>query len=427
MHIAVIGAGVVGVTTAWTLQQRGHQVTVIEPHLQAGMETSRANAGQRSYGFVYPWASPAMIKKAMPWLLKADGPLKISFPPSAATLRFLWFTWRCARQPRLFEANKMAMLKLGKLSRDGFNALERTHPFNFSGGERGLIELASSAGNYQGLVDNAAFLERLGISHELLDRQGVYRHEPGLNREPTITGGLRLAEDGTGDCQQFTQALAAKCEDAGVSFRFGYAATHVATARGRPVGLQLSRLVESASGEPDEKLEADAFVLCAGNTSASLADKFNLKLPSYPVKGYSLTADIHNAEGAPRSTVIDDHYKVAMTRLGDRLRVTGFVELADFNREIPERRLATLKRAVALRFPGAADVQLARAWTGFRPMTPDGPPAIGQGRTDNMFINTGHGTFGWTLSMGSAQLIGQLVDGEKPAISVEKFRPDRFG
>ncbi|MEX1057004.1 MAG: D-amino acid dehydrogenase [Natronospirillum sp.] len=425
MHIGVVGAGVVGVTTAWVLQQRGHQVTVIEPHTQAGMETSKANAGQRSYGFVYPWASPAMIKKAVPWLLQADGPLKIPFPPSAATLRFLWLTWRYAHQSGLFEANKIAMLTLGKLSRDCFHELERHHPFDYSGGQRGLMELASSPANLQGLANNAALLARLGIEHEMLDRQAVYHHEPGLNQEDTLVGGLRLADDGTGDCQQFTQTLATKCQTAGVRFLYGHAATAVITDGGLPVGLHLASPDPSTPPEC-EQLEADAFVLCAGNASPDLARQLGLRLPTYPVKGYSLTAAVTHPERAPQSTILDDQYKVAMTRLGDRLRVTGFVELADFNRTLPERRLATLRRAVALRFPGAVDVSTAEAWAGFRPMTPDGPPVIGQGSSNNVFINTGHGTFGWTLSMGSAQLIGQLVDGETPVISLDRFRPDRF-
>lgn len=424
MHIAVIGAGVVGVTTAWALRQRGHTVSVIDPQSAAGMETSKANAGQRSYGYVYPWASPAMIGKALPWLLSADGPLKMKQPPSLSTLRFLWDTWRYARQPGLFEANKVAMLKLASFSRECFIDIERKHPFDFSGGHRGLMELASNAKNQQGLRENSALLQRLGIEHQMLEPDAVFSFEPGLARNPPILGALRLKDDGTGDCHQFTRALADVCAEQGVAFHYGQSVAEVITDAGKPVALTLTRAYEPGAVE---QLEADAFVLCAGAASSELAREFGLKLSLYPVKGYSLTAALTNPDKAPQSTVIDDEFKVVATRLNDRLRVTGFVELADFNRDIPARRLDTLKRATAMRFPGAADLETAEAWTGFRPMTPDGPPAIGKGPADNLFINTAHGTFGWTLSAGSAQIVGQLVDGEQPAVDLGAFRPDRFG
>jgi D-amino-acid dehydrogenase len=424
MHIAVIGAGVVGVTTAWELQQRGHTVSVVEPLAEAGLETSKANAGQRSYGYVYPWASPAMIGKALPWLLARDGPLKMNVPPSLATLRFLWDTWRYARKPGLFEANKIAMLTLAAHSRERFIELEQQHPFDFSGGHGGVMELASNAKSLDGLTDNANLLKRLGIRHKLLEPDEVYSVEPGMARNPPILGALRLDEDGTGDCFQFTQALADLCAKQGVTFHYGRSVAEVITDAGKPVALTLARAYESGAAE---QLEADAFVLCAGTGSEELARQFGLKLPVYPVKGYSLTAALTNPDKAPKSTVIDDQFKVVATRLSDRLRVTGFVELSDFNRDIPTRRLDTLRRAATLRFPGAADLDTAESWAGFRPMTPDGPPAIGQGPADNLFINTAHGTFGWTLSMGSANLVGQLVDGEEPALDLQAFHPGRFG
>lgn len=423
MHIAVIGAGVVGVTTAWVLQQRGHSVSVVEPMSAAGLETSKGNAGQRSYGNVYPWASPAMIGKALPWLLAADGPLKMKLPPSLATVRFLWDTWRYARQPGLFEANKIAMLKLAAYSRQCFIELEQQHPFDYSNGHRGLIELASNATYLQGLSENAALLKRLGINHKILEPEEVYSFEPGLARNSPILGALRVEDDGTGDSLQFSQALAALCAEKGVAFHYGQSVAEVVRDAGKPVALTLTRANEPGAAE---QLEADAFVLCAGASSAELAGQFGLKLSLYPVKGYSLTAALVNPDQAPVSTVIDDQFKVVATRLNDRLRVTGFVELSGFDRDIPARRLTTLKRSIELRFPHAANLETAEAWAGFRPMTPDGPPAIGRGVDDNVFFNTAHGTFGWTLSAGSAHLVGQLVDGEKPALDLGAFRPERF-
>ncbi|GGY01466.1 D-amino acid dehydrogenase [Litchfieldella qijiaojingensis] len=424
MHIAVIGAGVVGVTTAYALCQRGHQVTVIERLDAAGMETSRANAGQRSYGYVYPWASPAMIKKALPWLLQQDAPLKMHLPPTADTLRFLIATWRFAQTPGLFDANKRAMLRLGSYSRQCFQALEDELSLDFDSGHRGLMELASDAQSAKALQVNAGLLNELGIEYESLDAAATLEREPALAEHGPLVGSLWLPGDGTGDCYRFTQALARTCEARGVCFQYGAQVVGAERDKGHIRALRLKPSDDGA--DVPECIASDAFVLCAGTQSRRLGELFGAKLPIYPVKGYSLTAPLLDPERAPRSTVIDDRYKVVSTRLGSRLRATGFVELADMDRRIPGSRLATIRRAIESRFPGAADLDAAESWTGFRPMTPDGPPVIGEGKRNNLYLNTGHGTFGWTLSAGSAQLVAQLIDGETPAVSLEPFRPGRF-
>lgn len=426
MHIAIIGAGVVGVTTAHALASRGHRVSVIERLDAAGLETSRGNAGQRSYGYVYPWASPAMIKKALPWLIKSSGPLKMRLPPTPWTLRFLTATWRFANAPGVFEANKRAMLRLGTYSRQCFFDLEEGLDLAFDGGHGGLIDLASDTTTAGGLKATAGLLSEMGIEHEWFTREGLAEVEPGLRGEAPLVGALRLPGDGTGDCQRFTQALAGECERLGVTFRYATEVRELVRERGVVRALQLVP-TSMASLDDGETLAVDALVVSAGCESPGLAEAVGVKLPIYPVKGYSLTAPLEDPERAPRSTVIDDRYKVAVTRLGDRLRATGFVELDEFDRRIPESRLATIRKAVESRFPGAADLDRAESWTGFRPMTPDGPPIIGQAKLDNLYFNTGHGTFGWTLSAASAQLIGQLVDGETPAIDIAPFRPGRFG
>ncbi|SHF62019.1 D-amino-acid dehydrogenase [Modicisalibacter ilicicola DSM 19980] len=428
MQIAIIGAGVVGVTTAHALTRRGHRVTVIERLGAAGLETSRGNAGQRSYGYVYPWASPAMIKKALPWLVKPSGPLKMHLPPSPRTLRFLIATWRFANAPGLFETNKRAMLQLGAYSRQCFLELEESLAPSFDGQHAGLIDLASDAATAEGLKATSGLLDDLGITCQWLTPGELREAEPGLQGDAPLVGGLRIPGDGTGDCQRFTQALAAQCETLGVTFRYETEVVRVTRDKGR---IRALSLVPSNGGGParegaSESLEADAFVLCAGCRSRQLGEALGLDLPIYPVKGYSLTAPLLDPARAPRSTVIDDRYKVVATRLGDRLRATGFVELAEFDRNIPLSRLATIREAVESRFPGAADFEHADSWTGFRPMTPDGPPIIGQAKRDNLYLNTGHGTFGWTLSAASAELIGQLVDNDEPAVNLEAFRPGRF-
>lgn len=421
MHIVVIGGGVVGVTTAWELMQRGHQVTVLEKHPLAGNETSKGNAAQRSYGVVYPWADPAMVFKALPWMFQKNGPLKVRMPPSMDTLRFMFSTLRYAWSPGLFGLNKRAMLRLGMHSRDRFLAIEQKETLNFDGGHRGLLHLASTPEALDGYRKTQRILDEMGIASRLLTPDQVREAEPGMTGDGPLFGALSYDTDGTGDCHRFSNELARVCEASGVTFRYQV------TVQQLLVDEQLVRAVAltNAEGQP-ESIEADAFVVCAGCWSKDLLRPLRMHLPIYPVKGYSITVPLKDPDKAPASTVHDDNLKVVSTRLGDRLRATGFVELTDFNRDIPQARIDTIKQSVRSRFPGCADLDGAETWTGFRPMTPDGPAIIGRGPRNNLFLNTGHGTFGWTLSAGSASVIGQLIDGEEPAVPLDAFRPGRF-
>ncbi|TBW58780.1 FAD-dependent oxidoreductase [Marinobacter halodurans] len=421
MHIVVIGAGVVGVTTAWALHQRGHQVTVIERLEGAGQETSKGNAGQRSYGVVYPWASAAMVRKALPWLLDRQGPLKMRMPPSLNTLRFLLDTLRFAYAPGVYGLNKRAMLRLGMHSRTCFQAIEDAVDLSFDGEHAGILHLASTPAAMTEYADTAALLDELAIESALLTPDQVREVEPGMRGDGPLFGALQYRTDGTGDCHLFSQALARACGDRGVRFLYNTTVRRLVADYHRVNAVEVTD-----SRGTVERIEADAVVMSAGCASPELLRPLGLHLPLYPVKGYSLTAPLVDPERAPRSTVHDDNYKVVSTRLGDRLRATGFVELADFDRRIHEARLETIRTSVASRFPGAADMDEATTWTGFRPMTPDGPPAIGRGTRDNLYLNTGHGTFGWTLSAGSAELIAQVIDGEAPALDLDPFRPGRF-
>ncbi|GGC64834.1 D-amino acid dehydrogenase [Marinobacter halophilus] len=421
MHIAVVGGGVVGITTARELLRRGHQVTVLERHALAGNETSKANAAQRSYGVVYPWADPGMVFKALPWLFQKSGPLKLRMPPSPEAVRFMFATLRYAWSPGLFGLNKRAMLRLGIHSRERFLALEQEHKLAFDGEHQGLLHLASTQkamDDYRGVHE---LLSELGIASRLLTPEQVRAAEPGMSGNGPLYGALSYDTDGTGDCHLFSCELAKVCEQLGASFRYEVEVQRLIADDARVQALQL----RTASGDL-ETLAADAFVICAGCWSPQLVRPLGLELPMYPIKGYSITVPLSDPSKAPASTVHDDNFKVVSTRLGDRLRATGFVELADYNRDIPEARIATIKQSVQSRFPGCADLNAAEAWTGFRPMTPDGPAIIGRGPRDNLFLNTGHGTFGWTLSAGSASVIAQVIDGEEPSVPLDPFRPGRF-
>ncbi|MEP1214253.1 MAG: D-amino acid dehydrogenase [Marinobacter sp.] len=421
MQIIVVGGGVVGMTTAYELNRRGHQVTVLERHGIAGNETSKGNAAQRSYGVVYPWADPSMVLKAVPWLFMKDGPLKMRVPPSIETLRFMFATLRYALSPGLFGLNKRAMLRLGIHSRKRFLALEQELGLSFDGGHQGLLHLASTPDALEGYRQTHQLLTELGIASRLLTPEQVREAEPGMTGNGPLYGALSYDTDGTGDCHLFSRELASACESRGVSIRYNTETLHLIADSQRITGVA----VRNKNGKA-ETLETDAVVVCAGCWSDQLTRPLGLKLPIYPVKGYSFTVPLADPDRAPVSTVHDDNYKVVSTRLGDRLRASGFVELADFNRDIPEARLATIRKSVESRFPGCADLKSAETWTGFRPMTPDGPAIIGRGPRENLFLNTGHGTFGWTLSAGSADVIAQLIDGDEPSVSLDAFRPGRF-
>lgn len=421
MHIIVIGGGVVGMTTAYELNRRGHQVTVLERHGIAGNETSKGNAAQRSYGVVYPWADPAMVLKALPWIFKRDGPLKLRVPPSVETFRFVIASLRYARSPGLFGLNKRAMLRLGIHSRKRFLELEQELDLNFDGDHKGLLHLASTPEALESYRETHRLLNELGIASRLLTPGQVREAEPGMTGDGPLYGALSYDTDGTGDCHLFSRDLAEACESRGVSLRYNTETEHLLSDDNRVTGV----VARNKDGKA-ETLEADAVVICAGCWSGQLTRQLGLKLPIYPVKGYSFTVPLADPEKAPVSTVHDDNYKVVSTRLGDRLRASGFVELADFNRDIPKARLATIRKSVESRFPGCADLLAAETWTGFRPMTPDGPPIIGRGPRENLFLNTGHGTFGWTLSAGSADVIAQLIDGEETSVCLDAFRPGRF-
>jgi D-amino-acid dehydrogenase len=370
---------------------------------------------------VYPWADPSIVFKAIPWILKQDGPLKLRFPPSVETLKFMFATLRYAWSPGLFGLNRRAMLRLGIHSRERFLALEKELDLAFDGDHQGLLHLASTPEALEGYRTTHELLNELGIPSRLLTPDQVREAEPGMVGNGPLYGALSYDTDGTGDCHQFSRELAKACEDKGVVVRYSVEAEKLIAD-----DQKVSAISVRTSDGVMETLEADAFVISAGCWSNHLVQPLGLELPIYPVKGYSLTVPMKDSERGPNSTIHDDNYKVVSTRLGNRLRATGFVELADFNRDIPEERLATIRKSVESRFPGCADLDAAETWTGFRPMTPDGPAIIGRGPRDNLYLNTGHGTFGWTLSAGSADVIAQVIEGEVPAICLDAFRPGRF-
>ncbi len=416
MEVIVLGSGVVGVTSAWYLAQAGHEVTVLDRQPAAGMETSFANAGQVSPGLSAPWAGPDTPKKAILWLMMRHRPLVFWPVPDRQLLDWVTrFLGNCNAEA--YARNKSRMVRLAEYSRDRLRDLRSVTGITYDEGQRGLLQLFRTQSQADHSGDDTAVLDRLGVPYTVLDRAGCIAQEPALaDVSGKFVGGLRLPGDETGDAHIFTQNLAALAEAAGVVFRYGTDIQRLAMDGGRVSG------VVTASGT----LTADQYVVALGSYSPALLRDAGIMLPVYPVKGYSITMPVSDMMGAPVSTVMDETFKVAITRLGDRIRVGGTAELAGYSNTLREPRRRTLVHSVTDLFPHGGDVSRAKFWTGLRPMTPDGPPVIGPTKVDNLWLNTGHGTLGWTMSCGSGALLADLMSGRRPNIEHEDLAVSRY-
>lgn len=416
MKIAVLGSGVIGVTSAWYLAAAGHEVTVVDRQSGPALETSFANAGEVSPGYASPWAAPGIPLKALRWLFMRHAPLILH-------CRFDWpmLRWTASMlgncTTRAYAVNKGRMVRLAEYSRDCLIDLRHTTGLTYDERSRGTLQLFREAKQLEGIDKDIAVLQADGVPFEVLDAAGCIAAEPGLAASAvSFAGGLRLPNDETGDCFKFTQALAARAKASGVTF------LHDRTIRRLVTDDTRIRHIDTSAGE----LHADAYLIALGSDSPLLLDPLGIRLPVYPVKGYSITVPIVDETRAPVSTLMDESYKVAITRLGDRIRVGGMAELAGYSRELPPRRRATLEYSVGSLFPGAGDLARATFWSGLRPMTPDGTPVIGRTRIPNLFLNTGHGTLGWTMACGSGRVIADLISGRTPQIETTDLAIDRY-
>jgi len=406
MHVAVLGSGVVGVATAWYLAQNGHQVTVIDRQPAPGMETSFANAGQVSPGLSAPFAAPDTPAKALRWLFMRHGPLVFRpWEDPAMAPWLLQFLANCT--PAAYATNKARMVRLAEYSRDKLRDLRHVTGITYDDRQRGLLELFRTQAQLDGVTADTAVLDTLCVPYKVLDRAGAIAQEPGLAHANTpIAGGLLLPGDESGDALLFTERLATLAAEAGVVFRTNTAIKRLRAEAGKITGIETA----------DSLITADHYVLCTGSYSPALLRPLGIKLPVYPVKGYSITLGIKDAARAPVSTLGDATYKTGITRLGDRIRVAGTAELAGFSKILREERRQALLNVVNTLFPGAADATQTHFWTGLRPMTPDGTPVVGATPLDNLWLNTGHGTLGWTMACGSGALVADLVSGRVPNI-----------
>ena len=416
MKIVVLGAGVIGVTSAYYLAKAGHEVTVLDRQTGPALETSFANAGEVSPGYASPWAAPGIPQKALKWLFMKHAPLVIRPMADLATWRWMLAMLGNCTAAR-YALNKGRMVRIAEYSRDCLMALRAETGIAYDERMQGTLQVFRTQKQLDGIGKDIEVLRADGVPFEVLDRTGCVAAEPGLAPAASkIVGGLRLPDDETGDCFKFTNALAKLCEGLGVTFRYGVDIRRLKVADGRLAG------VETATGE----VGADLYVLALGSYAPALAQPLGLDLPVYPVKGYSLTVPIVDAARAPVSTVMDETYKVAITRLGDRIRIGGMAEIAGFNLDLPPARRATLEHSAEDLFGGAGDQSRATFWCGLRPMTPDGTPIIGPTRYPNLFLNAGHGTLGWTMSCGSGRVLADLVSGRKPDIEAADLSLARY-
>ncbi|MGS1017051.1 D-amino acid dehydrogenase [Allosphingosinicella humi] len=416
MKIAVLGSGVIGVTSAYYLAKAGHEVTVIDRQFGPAQETSFANAGEISPGYASPWAGPGIPVKAIKWLMMEHAPLILRLAVDRDMLCWLLAMLRNCTSAR-YAVNKERMVRLAEYSRDRLIDLRAETGIQYDERMQGTLQLFRTEKQLAGIAKDVAVLREGGVPFEVLDPDGCIAAEPGLAAvRGKFVGGLRLPHDETGDCFKFTNALADLAARAGVSFQYGANILGIETEAGRVSAIRTDR----------GAVTADRYVLALGSYSAAMLRPLGIKLPVYPVKGYSITVPIIDAERAPVSTLMDETYKIAITRLGDRIRVGGMAEISGFNNELPPRRRATLAYSVGDLFPGAGDLAAATYWSGLRPMTPDGTPVVGATPFDNLFLNTGHGTLGWTMACGSGQVIADIVSGHAPAIDASDLSIARY-
>lgn len=416
MKIVILGSGVIGTASAYYLAKAGHEVTVIDRQNGSALETSFANAGEVSPGYAAPWAGPGVPLKAIKWLMMEHSPLAIR--PSLDPKMWTWvmqMLMNCTSNR--YEINKGRMLRIAQYSRDVLQQLREDTGITYDERTQGTLQLFRNQQQVDASHSDIEILQRYNVPYETLDVAACLKVEPALAQvKEKFVGALRLPGDETGDCFKFTQNLAQMAEALGVKFEYGVSIDRLVTEGDKVTGIKTSLGV----------ITADSFVMALGSYSPIMLRDLGIKIPVYPIKGYSITLPITDVASAPESTIMDETYKVAITRLGDRIRVGGTAEITGFNMDLRESRRATLVHSVTDLFPNGGDVSQAEFWAGLRPMTPDGTPIIGATPFKNLYLNTGHGTLGWTMACGSGQYLADMMSGKMPAISTEGLSMDRY-
>jgi D-amino-acid dehydrogenase len=411
MRVFVLGAGVVGTTAAWYLAKAGHEVTVFDRQPGPGLETSYANGGQISVSHAEPWANPAAPLKVLKWLFREDAPLL--FRLRADPQQWGWglrFLRECL--PSHTHANIAQIVRLGVYSRARLKALRAETGIEYDHRSRGILHFYTDRQMYDRALGPAELMRRYGCDRSVKTAEECIVIEPALaSVRDRLAGGTYTSEDESGDAHLFTVQLAALAAARGVTFRY----QHVIESLDQEAG-RVARLRVCDGNGQRAAFEADAYVVALGSYSPLLLRSLGLRIPVYPVKGYSATLPIAEPALAPSVSLTDDEYQIVISRLGERMRVAGTAELNGYNTELNERRCHALVRRFASLFPGATDTSRPEFWTGLRPSTPGNVPLIGRTRIANLFLNTGHGTLGWTHACGSGQAIADIVSGVRPDV-----------
>ncbi|MEB5929273.1 D-amino acid dehydrogenase [Acinetobacter schindleri] len=415
MRVLVLGSGVIGVASAYYLAQQGAEVTVLDRQTGPAEETSFGNAGQISPGYSTPWAAPGIPFKAVKWMFQHHAPLAINLDGSMWQLNWMAQMLKNCN-PASYAINKERMTRVAEYSRDCLRELRKETGISYEHRSKGTLQVFRNEAQLDMVQRDIAVLQECGVPHELLLGADLAKVEPALaHAQDKLAGGLHLPNDETGDCYLFTNALANVAKELGVQFKFNQNVEHLLTEDNEIKGVVVNGQV----------FTADKYVLAFGSYSRDFLKPLHLDLPVYPVKGYSLTIPIVDANFAPQSTVLDETYKIAITRFDQRIRVGGMAELSGFNHNLKDNRRATLEMVTQELFPGG-NLAEASFWTGLRPMTPDSTPIIGATRFKNLFLNTGHGTLGWTMACGSGKLISDIVLDHKTEISTEGLSLGRY-
>lgn len=418
MNVLILGGGVIGTTSAYYLAKAGHQVTLLDRQPGPALETSYANAGEISPGYSSPWAGPGVPVKAMKWLMMKHGPLAIKPTIDPVIWRWMFKMLRNCTSER-YAINKARMVPIAEYSRDCMRELRAETGISYDERTQGTLQLFRTQKQLDGIGGDIEVLKQFGVPFEVLDRAGCAAAEPALGRvSDKFIGGLRLPGDETGDCHTFTTRLAELAGEGNnrVDFRYGITIKQIITEAGRATG------VLTDAGE----FKADAIVAALGSYSPFLLSPLGVHVPVHPVKGYSITVPIADETGAPESTIMDETYKIAITRLGSRIRVGGTAEIAGYDLSLRPSRRAPLEHSLTDLFPQGGRMADATFWCGLRPMTPDGPPLVGESGIKGLYLNTGHGTLGWTMACGSGRLLADIVSGHKPqidpaAVSIKRY------
>jgi D-amino-acid dehydrogenase len=416
MKTIVLGSGVIGTTAAYYLAQAGHKVTVLERQAGPALETSYANAGEVSPGYSAPWAGPGVPIKAIKWLLMHHSPLVIKPMLDAAMWRWGLAMLRNCTQAR-YRINKARMVRLAEYSRDCLVQLRKDTGIRYDERMQGTLQLFRNQKQLDGIAKDVEILQQYKVPYQVLDRAGYLRYEPALGEvQHKFVGALRLPGDETGDCFAFTNRLAEMAQALGVNFRFGV----------NIHGLQTDGRAMTGVATAQGLVQADRYLLALGSYSTAMLAQVGVRIPVYPVKGFSITLPITDAAKAPESTIMDETHKVAVTRLGDRIRVGGTAQLSGFDLSLNKGRRRTLEFVVTDLFPHGGDAARAEFWTGLRPMTPDGTPIVGPTQIANLWLATGHGTLGWTMAAGTGRLLADWMAGRKTEIDTDGLGIDRY-